>query len=130
MGGHGALTIGLKNPDLFKSISAFSPIVAPSLCPWGQKAFSGYLGSDREKWKAYDASQLVSHAAFSGEILIDQGLQDEFLENQLMTQKFLEAAESQENIKVNCNFREGFDHSYYFISSFIDGHLRFHSQRL
>ena len=124
MGGHGALVIGLKEPDLFEAVSAFSPVVNPINCDWGKKAFSGYLGTDKEEWKAYDACELVlSGQTRNSKILIDQGTNDEFLENQLLTKNFEEACSSS-NQSVEINYREGFDHSYYFISTFIKQHLK------
>ncbi|MGB5705489.1 MAG: S-formylglutathione hydrolase [Arenicellales bacterium] len=129
MGGHGALTIGLKNPDTYRSISAFSPICAPMACPWGQKALMGYLGEDREIWKHYDACELISSGHKSGEILVDQGLADDFLEQQLMPQRLQTACEDAGQ-PLTLRLHEGYDHSYYFISSFIGEHLSFHAKRL
>lgn len=130
MGGHGALVIGLREKELFKSISAFSPIVNPTNCPWGQKAFRGYLGENKEEWKEYDACELLlkGHTA-SSDILIDQGEADEFLEKELLSKNILEASRSKDQ-KVVMNFREGYDHSYYFIASFIEEHLKFHLKHL
>jgi len=132
MGGHGALTIGLRNRERYRSISAFAPIAAPSACPWGQKAFSGYLGADRARWHDYDATALVldvKDAMRGPRILIDQGLADQFLDSQLHPGRFEEAC-----VRVGFALRlrrhEGFDHGYYFISSFIDDHLRHHAQIL
>lgn len=130
MGGHGALIMGLNRPDLFKSISAFSPIVNPSKVPWGQKALAGYLGDDQNTWKNFDAVELLKdHKKHPCEILIHQGLQDEFLENQLKTDLFKTEALKQEQPHkiVMC---EGYDHSYYFISSFIEDHIKFHAKYL
>ena len=130
MGGHGALVCGLKHPELFKSISAFAPIVAPSQCPWGQKAFSNYLGVDQDVWKAYDATELIKiYADPSRPILIDQGTKDSFLENQLMPDKFVEACQAVGQ-PVNLRLQEGYDHSYFFISSFIDDHILHHAVTL
>lgn len=129
MGGHGALTIGLKHPDTFRSISAFSPICAPMECPWGQKALMGYLGDDRDNWKHYDACELVSSGHKSGEILVDQGQADDFLEGQLMPQRLQTACEDAGQL-LTLRLHEGYDHSYYFISSFIGEHLSFHAKRL
>lgn len=127
MGGHGALTLGLKHPKLFQSISAFSPIVNPVNCPWGQKAFSGYLGENKEEWKSYDAcEQLRVGKTHSNPILIHQGLADEFYEKQLLTHNILEAARLNQQ-EVILNEVEGYDHSYYFISSFIGEHIKFHT---
>lgn len=130
MGGHGALTIGLKNPETFASVSAFSPIVAPSQVPWGEKAFSGYLGDDREVWAEYDATELVnSGARHPGTILIDQGDADNFLEEQLRPALFQKACDDAGQA-VQIRMRPGYDHSYYFISSFIEDHLRHHAEAL
>ncbi len=130
MGGHGALVIGLRNPALFKSISAFSPIVNPSEVPWGQKALTGYLGNDVQSWKSYDSCELLkSGHKHSQNILIHQGLSDEFLEGQLKTKNFVQMAEevSQPHKVVFC---EGYDHSYYFISTFIEEHVLHHVKYL
>lgn len=129
MGGHGALTIALKNPTRYHSVSAFSPIVTPSQVPWGQKAFTAYLGPDQESWKAYDASELLQQFGTSLPILIDQGLADSFLNTQLHPQQFSEIAK-QKNIDLTLNLRENYDHSYYFIASFIGQHIEFHSKIL
>lgn len=124
MGGHGALTLGLNYPEIFEKISAFSPIVNPTQVPWGEKAFNGYLGSDRESWKKYDACEILkSGKKHPQEILIDQGTGDEFLEEQLKTEHFENAA-SNASQSVNVRYQEGYDHSYYFISSFIEDHIR------
>ena len=132
MGGHGALTIGLKNPDCFRSISAFAPIVAPMQCPWGQKAFSAYLGDERSTWREYDATELMANAgdrlAFPG-ILIDQGLDDDFLSEQLMPDKFAAACEAV-NQRLELRKHAGYDHSYFFIASFIDDHIQHHAEIL
>lgn len=129
MGGHGALTIALKNPTRYHSVSAFSPIVTPSQVPWGQKAFTAYLGPDQESWKAYDASELLQQFGTSLPILIDQGLADSFLNMQLQPQQFAEIAK-QKNVNLTLNLRENYDHSYYFIASFIGQHIGFHSKIL
>ena len=129
MGGHGALTLHLKNPDTYRSISAFSPIVAPSRVPWGEKAFTAYLGADRTAWRAYDACELVRAAPTSAQILIDQGSADQFLENQLKPELF-EAACAEAGQALTLNRREGYDHSYYFIASFMEDHLRWHADAL
>ena len=129
MGGHGALTIGLKNPDKYQSISAFSPICAPSQCPWGEKALGGYLGDDRTTWEQYDATFLVSSGSRSGEILIDQGDADEFLQEQLKPGLFESACEMAGQ-PLNLRMQPGYDHSYYFIASFIGDHVAFHGERL
>ncbi|WP_428774285.1 S-formylglutathione hydrolase [Vibrio sp.] len=129
MGGHGALTIGLKNSDRYRAISAFSPISNPSHCPWGQKAFSHYLGNDVEQWKQYDSVELLKQQTATLPILVDQGEEDDFLDLQLKPELLLAAAEiSGSNVKLR--MQPGYDHSYYFIQSFIDDHLHFHSQFL
>ena len=128
MGGHGALTLHLKNPDLFKTCSAFSPIVAPSLVPWGQKAFNGYL-ADKKEWGNYDATMLVENFPSNAHILIDQGLSDEFLNNQLKPLIFKKACEKSKQ-KLTLRMQEGYDHSYYFIASFIDDHLSWHHNEI
>jgi len=122
MGGHGALVLGLRNPEVFKSISAFAPIAAPSQCPWGQKALKNYLGDNLADWKKYDASELLKTTTFRGEILVDQGTEDKFLKEQLMPEK-LES-------RVKLRMQSGYDHSYYFVSSFIEEHLRFHHRAM
>jgi|TARA_R110002049_G_scaffold154598_1_gene319187 S-formylglutathione hydrolase len=129
MGGHGALTIALRNPDRFKSVSAFSPVVAPLQCPWGEKALGAYLGSDRAAWRSYDACALIGDGARVADILVDQGTSDQFLEEQLKPQLLAEACEKT-GIPLTLNMREGYDHSYYFISTFMADHLRWHAERL
>lgn len=129
MGGHGALTIALRNPDRFKSVSAFSPVVAPLQCPWGEKALGAYLGSDRAAWRSYDACALIGEGARVADILVDQGTSDQFLEEQLKPQLLAEACENA-GIPLTLNMREGYDHSYYFISTFMADHLRWHAERL
>lgn len=132
MGGHGALVLAQKRPDLFRSVSAFAPIAAPSDCPWGEKAFSGYLGSDRSTWAAWDATQLMSQqqrAPFPKGILIDQGLGDKFLTAQLHPEK-LQAACAKAGQPLTLRMHAGYDHGYYFISTFIGNHLRFHARNL
>ena len=131
MGGHGALVCALKNPDRFRSVSALAPISAPTRVPWGEKAFSGYLGDDREAWKAYDASELVRESPFSDgrEILVDQGLSDQFLEEQLLPEA-LEEACAASGQPLTLNRRGGYDHSYYFISTFMEDHIRHHATAL
>jgi len=129
MGGHGALTLHLKNPDLYKSVSAFSPITSPSVVPWGQKAFSAYLGDDKESWKAYDALELVKSKASGASILIDSGTSDQFLEEQLKPELFIAACE-QSKQALNYRMQRGYDHSYYFIASFIADHLEHHASTL
>ncbi|MBD1919297.1 MULTISPECIES: S-formylglutathione hydrolase [Cyanophyceae] len=131
MGGHGALVCGLRNPDLFKSISAFAPIAAPSQCPWGQKAFSGYLGSDTDSWKAYDATELVKvHPQRGRTILLDQGTADNFLaQNQLLPDVFADACKEAGQPLV-LRMQPGYDHSYFFMASFMADHLRHHADVL
>ncbi len=129
MGGHGALVIALTNPELYKSVSAFSPIVAPTQVPWGQKAFTNYLGNNQEEWKKYDSVELIKSTNSKLHLLIDQGLADEFLENQLKPELLKKACE-EANHPFTLNLREGYDHSYYFISSFIGEHIAFHAKAL
>ena len=129
MGGHGALTIALRNPDRYKSVSAFSPIVAPSQCPWGKKALGRYLGLDKATWRPYDACALIEDGARVADIMVDQGTSDNFLDEQLKPQLLAEACEKA-GIALTLNMREGYDHSYYFISTFMADHLRWHSERL
>jgi S-formylglutathione hydrolase len=129
MGGHGALSIALRHPQRYRSVSAFAPIVAPSQVPWGQKAFSRYLGDDRSTWVAYDACELVRRHTFNGTILIDQGEADTFLATQLKPELFDQAcAEGGQSLLLRRH--AGYDHSYYFITSFIDDHLRHHARAL
>ena len=131
MGGHGALTIALKNPDLFASVSAFAPIAAPMRVPWGEKAFSGYLGGDREAWRKHDASELVRHGPFPDgrSILVDQGSADEFLDEQLSPDVF-ENACAKAGQPLDLRWREGYDHGYYFISTFMEDHIKHHAEAL
>lgn len=129
MGGHGALIIALKNPAVYRSVSAFAPIVAPSQVPWGKKAFSGYLGDGQENWRQYDATELVRQTQLPGEILIDQGASDDFLEEQLQPQLFA-AACGESGQKLQLRMQRGYDHSYFFIATFIEDHLRFHAVAL
>jgi S-formylglutathione hydrolase len=131
MGGHGALTLALKNPDIYRSVSAFAPIAAPMQCPWGEKAFSGYLGDDMSKWRQYDASELMKtlRTPFPQGILIDQGLDDQFLAQQLLPEQF-EAACAAAAQPLTLRRHAGYDHGYYFISSFIEEHLAFHQRIL
>ncbi len=129
MGGHGALTISLRNPGRFASTSAFAPIVSPINCPWGEKALGGYLGDDRAEWRQYDACALIAEGAHLPDLLVDQGEDDAFLDEQLKTHLLVEActvAEQQATIRM----QPGYDHSYYFISSFMAQHLRWHAERL
>jgi S-formylglutathione hydrolase len=129
MGGHGALTLALKHPQLYRSVSAFAPIVAPSQVPWGEKALSRYLGSDREAWLASDACHLVRARPRPGSILIDQGLADKFLEPELKPELF-EAACKSAGQSLDLRRHVGYDHSYYFIQSVIADHLHFHAKAL
>jgi S-formylglutathione hydrolase len=129
MGGHGALVCALRNPGRYRSVSAFAPIVAPSQVPGGQKAFAGYLGPDRTSWLDYDATALVARAPFPGEILIDQGLADKFLAQELRPE-FFEEASRKAGQKLLLRRHQGYDHSYYFIASFVDDHLRHHAREL
>jgi S-formylglutathione hydrolase len=129
MGGHGALTLALRQPGRYRAVSAFSPIVAPSLVPWGQKAFSGYLGPDRAAWRGYDAVALIEDGARLADILIDVGDADPFLTEQLRPE-LLEQACAQAQIPLTLRRQAGYDHSYYFISSFMADHLRWHAARL
>ncbi len=132
MGGHGALTIALKNPGRFLSVSAFAPIAAPMQCPWGQKAFNGYLGGDREGWRAYDASELIrSLPGIEGRppLFVDQGLSDSFLDVQLLPDR-LEKACADSGYPMTLRRHPGYDHGYYFISTFIEDHLRHHARAL
>lgn len=129
MGGHGALVIALKNPGRYRSVSAFSPIVAPSRVPWGQKAFNAYLGEDRSRWTAWDASALVADAAERLLLLVDQGGDDEFLDAQLQPQ-WLQAACTAAGHPLQLRMQAGYDHSYYFIGSFIGEHIAHHAAAL
>jgi S-formylglutathione hydrolase len=132
MGGHGALTLALRHPGVFRSVSAFAPICAPSKCPWVHKAFTGYLGQDEASWAAHDASALMAEqtaAPYPSGILIDQGLADKFLAEQLHPEAF-EAACAQVGQPLTLRRHEGYDHGYYFIASFMADHLRHHAQAL
>jgi S-formylglutathione hydrolase len=129
MGGHGALMIGLKEATAYRSISAFAPICAPSQCPWGKKAFAGYLGEDRNKWTAYDATELVKVGQHPATILIDQGSNDAFLKEQLHPHLFAEAC-NESGQELNLRFHEGYDHGYYMIETLIEDHLRHHATYL
>ena len=129
MGGHGALTVALRNPGRFRSVSAFAPIVAPSQVPWGQKALGGYLGDDAEAWKQHDAVALIEAGARVPELLVDVGDADSFLDQELRPE-LLERACSAAGIPLHLNRRPGYDHSYYFISTFMADHLRWHAERL
>ena len=129
MGGHGALTIALRQAARFRSVSAFAPIVAPSQVPWGEKALSRYLGSDRSAWRGHDAVALIEDGARIPEILVDVGTADPFLEKELRPE-LLEQACADAGIALTLNRREGYDHSYYFISTFMSGHVAWHAERL
>ena len=129
MGGLGALTIGLRNPETYTSVSAFSPIVSPLNCPWGEKALTGYLGPDRSKWREYDACALIEDGARTGEILVDQGTADNFLEKELKTHLLTEICPKAGQPSF-IRMQDGYDHSYYFISTFMAEHLRWHAKRL
>jgi len=129
MGGHGALTLHFKNPQIYRSVSAFSPIVAPIQVPWGKKAFSHYLGEDTAQWQAYDACQLVSSQSSQAEILIDTGTADSFLDEQLTPDLFIDACRAAGQ-SLNYRMQDGYDHSYWFIASFIEDHLRHHAAAL
>ncbi|BBC71830.1 S-formylglutathione hydrolase [Altererythrobacter sp. B11] len=129
MGGHGALTISLRNPGRFRSTSAFAPIVSPMQCPWGEKALTGYLGADRAAWREYDACALIEDGARLPDLLVDQGRADNFLDEQLKTH-LLDAACRKAEIPATIRMQEGYDHSYYFISSFMGDHVAWHAERL
>ncbi len=129
MGGHGALTIGLKNPQLYRSISAFSPICSPTRCQWGQKALGGYLGDDKSAWNQYDAVELIRDGHRSGTILVDQGDADNFLDAQLKPE-LLTSICNDTGQPLQLRMQQGYDHSYYFISSFIKDHIEFHASHL
>jgi S-formylglutathione hydrolase len=129
MGGHGALTIALKNPGAYKSVSAFAPISSPMRCPWGEKALAGYLGPDRARWREYDATTLIEDRGWKGPpILVDQGSSDQFLDTQLKPE-LLRAACAERKVPLELRMQEGYDHSYFFIASFVDDHLRFHARQ-
>lgn len=129
MGGHGALMIALRNPGMFVSVSAFAPIVHPAKIPWGQKAFSHYLGNNEDSWKQYDSTLLIQQAETALPILIDQGDKDQFLQEQLKPELFKKACDEAGHT-LELRMHSGYDHSYYFIASFIDDHLRFHARQL
>ena len=129
MGGHGALTIGMLNPERYSSVSAFSPISNPINCPWGQKAFTAYLGKDKAMWRNYDASELMRQARQFIPIKVDQGKSDDFITEQLKPET-LEAASKVSSYPLELRIHEGYDHSYYFIATFIEEHLRFHARHL
>ncbi|MDP1631656.1 MAG: S-formylglutathione hydrolase [Caulobacter sp.] len=129
MGGHGALTLALRHPGRYRAVSAFAPIVSPSQVPWGQKALGGYLGSDPAVWAAHDAVALIEQGARLPDLLVDQGEADAFLTEQLRPELLAEACE-RAGIPLQLRLRPGYDHSYYFISSFMADHLRWHAERL
>lgn len=132
MGGHGALTLALRHPELFRSVSAFAPISSPTRCPWGEKAFSAYLGDDRAEWAKHDAARLIEAGAAAGrfdDILVDQGGADSFLSEQLKPELLAAAAETAGQ-KLTMRMQPGYDHSYFFMASFIDDHVAFHAERL
>jgi S-formylglutathione hydrolase len=129
MGGHGAIVIALRNQGRYTSVSAFSPICSPMNCPWGQKALNGYLGSNTENWRRYDACALLEDGARLTELLVDQGTADQFLETQLKPE-LLKITCARAGVTLTLRMREGYDHSYFFISTFIEDHLRWHAQRL
>lgn len=129
MGGHGALVCALRNPDRYRSVSAFAPIAAPTQCPWGQKAFAGYLGADHAAWSAYDASVLAAKSRYPGRILVDQGTSDKFLTEQLKPELF-EVACHASGTPLELRRQPGYDHGYYFIATFIGDHLNHHARQL
>lgn len=129
MGGHGALTLALRNPGRFRSVSAFAPICSPLACPWGEKALGGYLGPDRARWREYDACALIDDGARLPELLVDQGEADSFLATQLKPE-LLEAACARAGLPLTLRRQAGYDHGYYFIATFIEDHLRWHRERL
>lgn len=129
MGGHGALTIGLRHPDRFRAVSAFAPIVAPSQVPWGRKALGGYLGDDAAAWRRHDAVALIEDGARVPALLVDQGAADQFLVEQLQPERLAKAC-ADAGIDLTLRLQPGYDHSYYFISSFMADHLRWHAERL
>ena len=129
MGGHGALTLALSHPEIYRSVSAFAPICAPSQCPWGTKAFKGYLGGDRDAWLAHDATEMVRAGHRQGPILIDQGDEDQFLAEQLHPDRFAAACE-ETGQEIELRMRSGYDHSYYFIQTFMGDHIGHHADQL
>jgi S-formylglutathione hydrolase len=130
MGGHGALTIALKHPDRYRSVSAFAPIASPMRCPWGEKALTGYLGADRARWRDYDATALIADRGWRGPpLLVDQGAGDPFVERQLKPELLREACAAA-GVALDLRLRAGYDHSYFFIATFIEDHLRFHARHL
>jgi S-formylglutathione hydrolase len=129
MGGHGALTLALRNPTLYRSVSAFAPIAAPMQAPWGKKAFANYLGPNIETWREHDATELVARRPYPGPILVDQGDADQFLATELMPEKFAAAA-AKSGQQLNLRMQSGYDHGYYFIQTFMADHLRHHAEQL
>ena len=130
MGGHGAMTIALKHPDRYRSVSAFAPIASPMRCPWGEKALTGYLGPDRATWREYDTTALIADRGWGGPpLLVDQGTSDPFLERELKPELLREAC-SAAKVALDLRMRDGYDHSYFFIATFIEDHLRFHARHL
>jgi len=129
MGGHGALVVALRNPDRYRSVSAFAPISAPTRCPWGEKALANYLGDEREPWRRYDACELLTASTWREPILVDQGGADGFLEVQLKPELLREACRSA-GVPLELNLRDGYDHSYYFIASFVGDHVAHHARAL
>lgn len=129
MGGHGALVCAMRNPDRYRSVSAFAPIAAPSQCPWGQKAFGGYLGEDRAEWAQYDATELAARRGFGTTILVDQGTADEYLSLQLLPDRLVEACRAS-GTPIRLNLREGYGHGYWFVQTFVEDHLRHHAALL
>lgn len=129
MGGHGALVLALRQPGRYASVSAFAPICAPTRCPWGEKAFKGYLGEDRSSWEAYDAHLLVRRSTHRQELFVDQGADDKFLAEQLKPE-LLEQACRESHTPLKYRLHAGYDHGYYFIASFVEDHLRYHAARL
>lgn len=129
MGGHGALTIALKNPERYRSVSAFSPICSPLNCPWGEKALGNYIGNNRSEWEQYDTTALVRSASERLPILVDQGEDDQFLQEQLKPE-LLSAAAAEADYPIEIRLHPGYDHSYFFIASFVGDHIRFHSKHL
>jgi S-formylglutathione hydrolase len=129
MGGHGAMILALRNPERYRSVSAFSPIAAPSQVPWGIKALTTYLGDDRQAWQAYDSVALIQSGHKHPALLVDQGQADEFLDSQLKPQLLQEACQAND-CPLELNLRAGYDHSYYFVASFIEDHIQFHAHWL
>jgi S-formylglutathione hydrolase len=129
MGGHGALVLALRNPDIYKSVSAFAPIVSPLHCAWGEKALGGYLGADRAAWQDYDSCALIASRGWKGPaILVDQGSKDPFLQTQLKPELLQQACE-RAGVRLDLRMHTGYDHSYFFIASFMESHLRFHAEQ-